>query len=417
VAQGEPVREGQRLLSICDLKHMVVKTRIPEAVISRVQRGQKAEVRVDAFPTRVYASEVTQIATVASQRDFFAADVKVYSTVLSLAGEVEGLKPGMSAAVRIVVGQQRGVVQVPVQSVVLRVGWPVVCYVKTKDGIEEREVALGLRNDRVVEIKSGLKEGERVLRDPRAVALRLPLGPAKGDGAPGDRGGTERRKATEVLVRSVKPPEASAAPRARILAYGLTYQDLDRLGSVPGVSEVVPVRTFPHDVRYLERTSSGRIVATTPGLAAGKRAQIAVGRFLQEEDDKDMRNVAVLGADVAEALFPFEDPLGKTVRLGTHYYSVVGVLLPQTEQVAGLTREELNQGVIIPLPTCAARFGERIMIRERGAIRGEAVALNAIVVGTTGPDLAGPVAAAIRELLKAAHKQPDWEVVEPTGRR
>src|SRR5262249_2762727 len=50
VAQGEPVREGQKLMRIPDLKHMLVNTKVHEAMVSRVRRGQPALVRVYAFP-------------------------------------------------------------------------------------------------------------------------------------------------------------------------------------------------------------------------------------------------------------------------------------------------------------------------------------------------------------------------------
>ena len=65
VAQGEPVREGQKSMQIPDLKHMLVNTKVHEALISRVHRGQKASVRVDSFPDRILRAEVESVATVA----------------------------------------------------------------------------------------------------------------------------------------------------------------------------------------------------------------------------------------------------------------------------------------------------------------------------------------------------------------
>src|SRR5205807_5736179 len=57
VAQGEPVREGQKLMQIPDLKHMLVNTKVHEALVSRVHRDQQATVRVDPFPDQTLHAE------------------------------------------------------------------------------------------------------------------------------------------------------------------------------------------------------------------------------------------------------------------------------------------------------------------------------------------------------------------------
>jgi multidrug efflux pump subunit AcrA (membrane-fusion protein) len=407
VAVGEPVREGQRLVRICDLRRMLVSTRIHEAIISRVRNGQKAVVRVDAFPTKSLAGTVTQIATVASQADWLNADMKVYRTSITLADEMPGLKPGMSAEVRVVLEERRGVVRVPIQAVV-RLGRSPVCYVKTESGIEEHRVVAGVHDDLAIEIKEGLKEGDLVLRDPRALLLRLPLAPGKDDGA-----GTGRRKAAEIVVRSVKL-SSDAGPRRRdfVSTYGLTHDDLERLRTVPGVTELIPLRTFPHEVRHLEKKSSSRVVATTPAFA-DDAGRLAAGRFLNDDDGAHLGNVAVVGSAVAEELFPEQGALGETIRLGSHFYMVVGILHEQVAGFAGLTAEDLNRSVYVPLPTAAARFGDRIILREAGSLRAEAVQLSAVVLRVDGAARGRGVAAEVRKLLEAAHKQKDWEVVTP----
>jgi multidrug efflux pump subunit AcrA (membrane-fusion protein) len=227
IAQGEPVREGQKLMRIPDLKHMLVNTRINEAMISKVrgdmvertgfstcveaalalnanplanlmasctfseikaefgdkhrqeeQRilsdGQYAEVRVDAYPDQVLHGHVKQLALVASQQDWMSSDVKVYQSMISIDEPFEGLKPGMSAEVTIFTDSDAyEVLTVPVQAVLPAAmdseGKPRV-FVKTSSGETlEREVEIGLSNEKVVEIKAGLEEGEEVVLNPRAL--------------------------------------------------------------------------------------------------------------------------------------------------------------------------------------------------------------------------------------------------------
>ena len=66
--------------------------------------------------TRPIESKVQQIAKVASPVDWFAADVKVYQTRLMLTTDGDGLRPGMSAEVRIETDRKPKVLQIPVQA-------------------------------------------------------------------------------------------------------------------------------------------------------------------------------------------------------------------------------------------------------------------------------------------------------------
>src|SRR5262249_46622413 len=92
VAQGERVREGQKLLQIPDLSHMQVKVRVHEALVAHLRgedpdgKGswQRALIRVDAFPNRILTGHVKTVDTVASQQDWFASDVKLYKTVIAI---------------------------------------------------------------------------------------------------------------------------------------------------------------------------------------------------------------------------------------------------------------------------------------------------------------------------------------------
>jgi multidrug resistance efflux pump len=173
IAQGEPVREGQKLMQIPDLHKMMVNTKVHEALVSRVNQGQKATVRIDAFPDRIFDAHVEQVATISSQQDFWAPDVKVYTTKVVLDGVSEGLKPGMSAEVKITVGDPlKDVLTIPVESIVgsAELGGKRKCFVLTRQGPEERDIVVGMSNDRVAEVREGLSEGEEVVLNPVKLA-------------------------------------------------------------------------------------------------------------------------------------------------------------------------------------------------------------------------------------------------------
>src|SRR5215475_6855656 len=78
----------------------------------------------------------------------------------------------------------------------------------------------------------------------------------------------KRQGATNIIVRSIKPPDEGNNQRRTMMAvFGLTYDDYERFLTIPDVIRRVPMRVFMNEVRYLEKMSIGRIVATTPEYA------------------------------------------------------------------------------------------------------------------------------------------------------
>lgn len=263
VAQGEPVLEGQKLMRIPDLTKMLVNTRVHEAMVSRVRgerwqktgfsdsvqaglftppdlftrltgqalfafdratfadtwkaaeqrlvgAGQRARVRVDSFSGKTLRGHVKSVDTVAAQQDWLSADVKVYKTMVSIDEPMEDLRPDMSAEVTIFTDSQRDhVLTIPLQAVVSTgsLGNTRKCFVMTPEGPVEREITLGLTNEKMVEVQSGLQEDEEVVINPRLLLSekdRATAGYGKsggpGDGAPvdlnkeGGPGGGEGKK-------------------------------------------------------------------------------------------------------------------------------------------------------------------------------------------------------------------------------
>jgi multidrug resistance efflux pump len=182
VAQGEPVREGQKLMQIPDLSQMMVNVRIHEAMVSNLRnekdpgdrnKWQRAQIRIDAVPNRMLPGHVKTVDTVAGQQDWFASDVKLYKTVVSIDEPVEGLKPGMSAEVTIYADESDNEVMViPVQAIVgtVSLGAKPRCFVLGKDGQPEpREIVVGMSNQRLAEVKSGINVGDKVVFNPASL--------------------------------------------------------------------------------------------------------------------------------------------------------------------------------------------------------------------------------------------------------
>ncbi len=231
-----------------------------------------------------------------------------------------------------------------------------------------------------------------------------------------------RQGATNIIIRSVKPPDDSSTQRrTRIAIYGLTYADYERFTTIPSITQRVPMRIFPQEIRYLERMHNGRVVATTADYAdVNKEVRMTAGRFLDEDDDREMLNVAVIGSAVADKLFPFEDPLKQSVRLGNYFYRVVGVVASRMPLAAvggsSQSAEDFNNDVYIPLRTCRVRFGERILIRQSGSFSGEQVELSQVTLTMKDMDSVRPAGSVVKELLERYHLKNDYAVTVPLDR-
>jgi len=233
--------------------------------------------------------------------------------------------------------------------------------------------------------------------------------------------------ATNVIIRSVKPGqkddggEAAAGQQqvSRVLEYGLTHKDFDRLlATLPTVNRALPISLFRKDAQAGDRRiPNARVLATTPDYLSVKNLQKRRGRFITAVDMKQAANVAVLGAGSAQRLFSFEDPLGKTVLLGQDVYRVIGVLDTQATGSAtpgAIGQADFNNDIYIPLTAALHRFGELQMIISAGSRSYEKNQLSEITLAVQNSELVSPTAAMARRLLQQHHPRgDDYEVQVP----
>jgi len=276
-----------------------------------------------------------------------------------------------------------------------------------------RSVILALRSLWLHKLRSALSVLGIIIGNVAVITLM-----AFGEGSMQDALEEIRRQgATNVIIRSVKPPDDSVTGRRSFVAvFGLTDDDLKMMQTYSEVVRIVPMRVFPQELRRSNRMHNGRVVGTTPEYVEVNDLKLAKGRFLTAEDDHNMENVAVLGSGVAEALFPFENPIDQSVRIGQHLYRVVGVCQPRmpTGGTGGSQAAEVyDDDVYIPLQTNYVRFGETVFIRTSGSRSGERVRLSQITLTVSSIDKVRPVGDSIRRRLERDHLKKDFAVTVP----
>jgi putative ABC transport system permease protein len=235
-----------------------------------------------------------------------------------------------------------------------------------------------------------------------------------------------RQGATNIIIRSVKPPDATpTGARSFLVDYGLKIRDFEQFLTIPDITKAVRMRiAFPYEVRRLEKMFSGRIIGTTPEYADINKLTLANGRFLTDKDNHLMENVCVLGAAVADYLFPFENPIDQAVIINSQLYRIVGVANSRMSSAGpggSQTGEIYDNDVYIPLATFDVRFGEAIIIRQSGSMSGEKVQLNQVTLtvdatidNKAGREKVRATGNLVREILERNHfPKKDTEVTVP----
>ena len=120
---------------------------------------------------------------------------------------------------------------------------------------------------------------------------------------------------------------------------------------------VAPVVATRRRVTYGNNSTEDAFVSGTTNeylLASG--STLADGRFMTAEESAGGRPVCAIGATIAENLFPMEDPIGKTIRVGGYPYTVVGVFEKQGGLFGVFTTDSR---VFVPLFSFQSHFGGR----------------------------------------------------------
>lgn len=220
IEEGAAVRERQTIIRLPDLKKMQVKVNVHESKVEQLALNMRASIRI---LDRVVKGSVDSIASQPEPTSFFQASVKEYATVVRIDGEPKGLKPGMTAEVEILVADLKDVITLPVAAVVEQRGG-FFCWVKTPGKVERRPLVLGHSNEQFVEVKDGVREGDEVILNPRAVISEARSGE-------NERAGGEPADAKDKFGESPASTDAPASggpPSPRKNAGG------DRPGGPPG---------------------------------------------------------------------------------------------------------------------------------------------------------------------------------------
>lgn len=189
VQQGETLAAGlsaPTVIIVADLSRLQIDAYVDETDIGKVRLGQRASCSVDAFPDRTFSGKVQKIAAGSTIQQ----GVVTYDVTIAIQDPDEVLRPDMTANVNIETGRRSNVLLVPAVAVQAGASGSTVNVIKTDGGQRQTvpvKVKTGGTDGVYVEIKSGLKEGDKI------VLAGMTTGPARGPNSPfGPSGGGSR---------------------------------------------------------------------------------------------------------------------------------------------------------------------------------------------------------------------------------
>ncbi len=130
---------------------------------------------------------------------------------------------------------------------------------------------------------------------------------------------------------------------------------------VPNLAAVTPLTQNGSQVVFQEQNWSTSVVGVNQDYQIIRNWSVSSGRFLQEDDVRAAAKVCVLGSVVAEQLFPNQDPLGQTVRIGRVPMKVVGILTAKGEASFGPSQDDT---VVVPYTTAMRRLFNTTYLRN-----------------------------------------------------
>jgi HlyD family secretion protein len=162
VQEGDEVRPGVPFLQVVDPQAMQVRARVNQVDALRLVVGQKATVRLDAYPDLVYPARVHQVAAIGLGGSF-SDKVRTFPVVFTIEGFDPRTMPDLSAAADVELERVPGALVAPRDTVIHESGKDYV-RVKTATGYDKTEVKLGLVGEHEVVFASGAREGAALLR-------------------------------------------------------------------------------------------------------------------------------------------------------------------------------------------------------------------------------------------------------------
>ena len=233
---------------------------------------------------------------------------------------------------------------------------------------------------------------------------------------------------------SVAEEEASQASEKKPFSPGLTMADAQSIETiVPGVESVSPEVIIETQAVRAGLRRSTKLVGVAQSYFEYGDFNLAEGKYFTDEQMEMSAPVAIIGQKVKTRFFTQEEPIGKRIKAGNLWLTVVGVLEQRAisqQSIESLGIRDYNYDIYTPISTMLLRFEDRARVTTQDVQASNSPAnnnnnnangppvnynqLDQLVVRVAQSELVPPVAEVISRMLERRHYGVvDYEVVVP----
>jgi putative ABC transport system permease protein len=232
-----------------------------------------------------------------------------------------------------------------------------------------------------------------------------------------------------IIIRVKAPTQQSFGKAKANFSPGLEMRDGDALREIcPFVRSIVPQWEKTTPVQYRSERKDAKIIGTTPDFLETFNYRIQTGVFLGQHHLAAEENVCVIGGDVKDALFQFENPIEKRIKIDNIWFTVIGVMDRRADpgkKMEDFALRNLNMDIYIPLttaqlklphPSAAGTGGTTFIngVEQNNDQRPPTPSIDQLTVNIEpGADL-GEASSIIRRILQRRHYGvDDYELIVP----
>jgi len=147
---------------------------------------------------------------------------------------------------------------------------------------------------------------------------------------------------------------------------GLTIRDVASIQTViPGLTKVSPEIILETNVIRKGYRRSAKLVGVEPSYFEIYNFEVQEGQMFNVEQRKIGASVCIIGQSIKARFFPTENPIGKNIKVGPHWLTIIGVLkerLVSETSISKLGIRDFNMDIYAPLQTMLIRYKNRDLI-------------------------------------------------------
>lgn len=233
----------------------------------------------------------------------------------------------------------------------------------------------------------------------------------------------------------VEDEESDAVTEHRRYSPGLTLSDLESIRMrVPHVTAVTPEIIYDTHIIRTGLMRTGRLVGVNSDYLEINNFNLAAGTNFTPLQISEAMPVAIIGSGLRSRFFPGEDPVGKRIKAGMVWFTIVGVLQEKemsSGQIENLGIRDYNMDLFAPANSVLLRFGNRTVVSERDIREAEAAnrgnsngsarqgsanyhQLDRAIVRVTDSSYSVQIAEIIARMLQRRHNDVvDFEIIVP----